>query len=444
MPISSRFVVRSSMALLTIALAALIVIVGMTIWLNGRAARIFEAAAYTRQTKAAAVELRDALRTAESSQRGYLLTGNEIYLAPLDNAKADVNRQFDALKRQARGSDLAEPMLERLGLVITEKITELDQTVELKGSRKDAEGLAIVQSNRGKALMDEANVFLLGLILDADEKLSAGEEELRTNAALLRFTSLAGGFIIVLFVAAMLLAIVRYTRETVQARDEVRLLNSSLEERVARRTSELEREKERAEILLSEVNHRVANSLAIVVSLIRLQSNSLQDEAAKTALKATQARIYAIEAVHRKLYTSGDVRCVALDEYLAGLLENLEASMHAEGYTARLDGKIDPVELNTDRAVNLGIILTEWVTNAFKYAYPKVPGEIRVRLSALPTEHLELLVEDDGVGRKETTAAGGTGFGTRIVKAMAISLNGQIEYGSRAAGTSARLIFTAS
>ena len=179
--------------------------------------------------------------------------------------------------------------------------------------------------------MDEANLFLFGIILDTDEQLGTGENELRTNAALLRFTSIAGGFVIVLFVSAMLLAVVRYTRETSQARDEVRVLNSSLEERVKDRTRELMREKERAEVLLSEVNHRVANSLALVVSLVRLQSNSLKDEAAKEVLKETQARIYAIEAVHRRLYTSGDVRFVALDEYLSGLLENLETSMHAEG-----------------------------------------------------------------------------------------------------------------
>lgn len=444
MPISSRFVVRSSTMLLTVALAALIIIVGMTIWLNARAERFFEAAVSTRQTKAAAVELRDALRTAESSQRGYILTGNEIYLAPLDNAKATVAREYEALKRQAQRSDLAEPMLQRLATVIDEKLKELDETVTLKGSRKEAEVRAIVETNRGKALMDEANVFLLAIILDSDEKLSAGEDELKTNAALLRFSSIAGGLIIILFVSAMLLAIFRYTRETVEARDEVRALNSSLEERVAQRTSELMREKDRAEVLLSEVNHRVANSLAIVVSLIRLQSNSLTDEAAKNALKETQARIYAIEAVHRKLYTSGDVRSVALNEYLSGLLQNLEASMHAEGYTARLDGRIEAVDLNTDRAVNLGIILTEWVTNAFKYAYPKTPGEIRVRLSTLPAKHLELVVEDDGVGRKGPIAAGGSGFGTRIVKAMATSLNANIEYGARTPGTSARLVFAAS
>ena len=444
MPISSRLVVTTSSVLLTIALAMLMVIVGMTIWLNGRAQHFFEAAAETRQTRSAAIEVRDALRVAESSQRGYLLTGNEVYLAPLDNAKDVIDRQYRTLMQKFGGVDSARPMVQRLGSVITNKIGELDQTIELKGNRKDIEALAIVQSNRGKSLMDEANLFLFGIILDADEQLSAGENELQTNAALLRFTSIAGGFVIVLFVSAMILAVVRYTQETSQARDEVRVLNSSLEERVKARTRELMHEKDRAEVLLTEVNHRVANSLALVVSLVRLQSTSLKDEAAKAVLKETQARIYAIEAVHRRLYTSGDVRFVALDEYLSGLLESLEASMHAEGYTARIEREIPPLALRTDKAINLGIVVTEWVTNAFKYAYPKAPGNIRVRLSALSETQMELVVEDDGVGRKSGATEGGTGFGTRIVRAMASSLDGNIEYSARSPGASARLIFAAS
>jgi CHASE3 domain sensor protein len=84
---------------LVIGFLALFAIVGMTVWLGERSNTLLQETALQRDTRVAAVELRDALRTAESSQRGYLLTGNEIYLAPYDTAKARARQQMSDLAR---------------------------------------------------------------------------------------------------------------------------------------------------------------------------------------------------------------------------------------------------------------------------------------------------------------------------------------------------------
>lgn len=442
MPISSRFVVQATTGFLVVGFLALFAIVGMTVWLGERANNFFDTAALARDTRNAAIELRDALRTAEASQRGYLLTGNEIYLAPYDTAKALAQRQLANLSRSMASNAQAGPMLQRLTTVVGEKIGEMDQTIALKSARRDAEALATIRTNRGKALMDEANVFLYGVILSADERLTAGGVEQQQNALMLRWASVIGAFVIIVVVAGVTITVLQYARETAQARDEVRTANLSLEERVERRTADLALARERAEVLLAEVNHRVANSLQLVAALVRQQSNAVTDAAAKDALAETQARIYAISLIHKSLYNSGDVRFVALDDYIRGLLDHLETSMRAEGHTASLSHDIEPMKLRTDTSVSLGVVLTEWVTNAFKYAYPERPGEIRVRLKRTADGQAELVVEDDGIGRSEASPVKGTGVGTRIVNVMAATMQAHIEYLKGQPGTAARLVFS--
>jgi two-component sensor histidine kinase len=287
-------------------------------------------------------------------------------------------------------------------------------------------------------------VFLFGIILSADERLTKGVSEQSINAGMLRWASIIGALVIVLVVSLVVMTVVRYTREIQQARDEVHSLNTGLEQRVSQRTIELERARDRAQVLLAEVNHRVANSLALVASFVKLQSNAVKDQAAKDALQETQGRIFAISLVHKRLYSSGDVRYVALDEYLSGLIEHLQTSMRSEGLGASVRYDLEPIELPTDASVSLGIVLTEWVTNAFKYAYPNGRGEVRVRLSRTTDNKAELVVEDDGVGmdKSRPISTKGTGLGTRIVKAMADTMKGEVHHAARQSGTSARLSFS--
>jgi len=167
----------------------------------------------------------------------------------------------------------------------------------------------------------------------------------------------------------------------------------------------------------------------------------ISDETAKSALAETQSRIFAISLVHRRLYSAGEVNQVELDEYLAGLLEHLSTSLKHEGSGAVLVHDLSPLRLGTDAAVRLGIVATEWVTNAFKYAYPEGDGTIRVSLHLEPAGRGELIVEDDGVGLNVSPTPRGTGLGTRIVKAMASAIDGAVEYADQPRGTRARLSF---
>ena len=441
MPISSRVVINLTIVLLTIGLLALVGIVATTVWLGEKAQIYAEDATSARNTRIAAVELRAALQSAESSQRGYLVGGNEIYLAPYDSAKTHAVSQLERLKSSLSALAQTARLMERLSQVVAEKIEDMDRTIALKRELHDAEALAVFGGNRGKALMDEANVFLSSIIRTTDERLTSGLAQQRLNAAWLRWVSLIGGVVIIVVVSGVILTIYRYTREVAQARDQVQALNATLEQRVKDRTLDLAQARDKAEVLLAEVNHRVANSLAMVSSLVSLQSRTMKGKVAQEALKETQARIDAIASVHKRLYSSGDARFVDFDEYLSSLLNNVETAMRDEGHGASLRYDLDALKLKPDISVNLGVIVTELVTNAFKYAYPDSSGEVRVRLRRLSASQAELVVEDDGIGRGAGAPPKGTGLGTRIVNAMARTIGADVEYVVRHPGCGARLAF---
>ena len=202
--------------------------------------------------------------------------------------------------------------------------------------------------------------------------------------------------------------------------------------------------RDRAEILLREVNHRVANSLTLVAALARMQTSAVKDPAAKEALEEMQARISAIAGIHRRLYTSQDVEAVELDAYLAGLVEELQLAMKASGRDHAIRLRAEPIRLATDKAVSLGVVVTELVTNAYKYAYPAdAAGEIRVTVAREGPDTLSLAVEDDGIGWTGEGEAKGTGLGSRIIRAMASNLRSALTYVPGESGTRAVLSFQA-
>ncbi|WJR75160.1 response regulator [Bradyrhizobium sp. NP1] len=187
------------------------------------------------------------------------------------------------------------------------------------------------------------------------------------------------------------------------------------------------------ELLLREVNHRVGNSLQIIASLLHLQASSATQDDVKAALTNAMGRVAAVAQVHRRLYTSHDLKSVLLNQYLDALLEDLRRS--AEGNRmSRLTLRAEPIEIDPDRAVAIGIIVNELVMNAVKYAYPDCAGPIHVDLAGKGGD-IELSIADDGVGYNAKSDPRSTGMGQRIVSAMAGKLGATVERDPDHAGT---------
>jgi two-component sensor histidine kinase len=229
-----------------------------------------------------------------------------------------------------------------------------------------------------------------------------------------------------------------------QALTQVRLTRAKEQAEEALRASN-----ERLKVMLGEVNHRVANSLQLVSSLVQMQTTAVADAHAKAALVDTQRRIQAVAQVHRRLYTADVVATVDMAEYLTALVDDLRSAYPADGGGARrLALEADAIRVSTDQAVSLGIIVNELVTNACKYAYPAdQAGDVRISLRR-DDDRVVLTVEDDGCGFPAGAVLGaapikGTGLGARVIGAMASSLRSQVIFDPEHAGVRAQVRFDA-
>lgn len=170
-------------------------------------------------------------------------------------------------------------------------------------------------------------------------------------------------------------------------------------------------------VLLKEINHRVKNSLQMVASMLSLQASALRDNPAGQSLQDAIGRISAVARVHERLYRSANVASVDLGAYIGDLcrdLSNLATSCYIR-YVQDAE-----VSIATDRAVNVGLLATELISNAIKHAYPGAgEGVVDVRLDRQSDASVTLAIRDYGAGLPEgfkTSASGGLGM--KIVRAL--------------------------
>ena len=224
----------------------------------------------------------------------------------------------------------------------------------------------------------------------------------------------------------------------------VRRARAAAELELRRSRDRLEQLTAQQAVLLREVNHRVANSLQLISSLIELQGRKLPDQEARAVLQRAADRVEAVALVHRRLYTDGDVDSVEMDQYLTGLIDELRRAVESEEAGHRILLKAEAGRVPTDQAVGVGLIVNEWVTNALKYAYAEGhPGEIRVRFANSGTDW-QLVVEDDGIGYPTANhGPRGSGLGGLIVDAMARTVRGSVALDRSHSGTRFILSFGA-
>jgi two-component sensor histidine kinase len=179
------------------------------------------------------------------------------------------------------------------------------------------------------------------------------------------------------------------------------------------------------EVLLKEVQHRVANSLQIIASILMQSARQVQSEESRSQLKLAHGRVMSIAAVQRQLAETS-VRDVDLRSYFTELCRGLGASMILDPEKISIDVNVDDSLAKANVSVSLGLVVTELVINALKHAFPvQTQGKITVDYRSDRTGHWALSVRDDGVGIDADPERSKPGLGTGIVEAMAKQLDAE-------------------
>ena len=464
MPLFSSAFARRTVTLLFLGVLALLVIVAAAGWLTARTGAHTGEVIRERDLRMVTGVVQTAMLDAETGQRGYLLTGEDRYLQPYTAAQEAIRNGLADLNQLYRLQDRPDDRLVRLKVLIDEKMGELAETIALaKAGRRDA-ALEMVKTDRGKEAMDRIRAVLTGLIEEAEARVTGRLEELNqaSNPAALG-RRLWRGVLIVLFAGGAAWVVVRYTAELVAARHELQLVNASLEERVAERTTSLTRANEEIQRFAYIVSHDLRSPLVNIMgftSELEVGAEALKRYIGGDAQQADRAKVAALEDIPEA------IRFIRASTGRMDALINAILKLSREGRRELNPEPIDLVKLFAATAASvkhqldeadatltvpdtapiivsdrlaLEQVVNNVVDNAVKYLARDRPGRIAIVVTSAPGR-IGIAVSDNGRGIAEQDSerifelfrrAGaqdrpGEGIGLAHVRALARRLGGDI------------------
>lgn len=223
--------------------------------------------------------------------------------------------------------------------------------------------------------------------------------------------------------------------------------------RLHRSEADLRRALAERELLLREVNHRVKNSLQLVLSMLSLQGNEFREAGAKELFAKAIARVTAIASIHERLYQDSDPLTLDMQSYLTGLCAELGRAGIGDEIQAELTTDVEALRLPTENGVSVALLVNELVMNSLKHGRRAgQPAVITVRLRRLDADQARLTVADNGPGMAATGKAStgqlsgqnsgqNSGLGTRLVGMLVRQLNGHSHTEDSADGFATHVTF---
>lgn len=466
--------VRSTLLFLLIGTAILIGIIVATFGLVERTQATFEYILQERNIRRMAADLMQKLTDAETGQRGFVITQDELFLEPYESAVGAIREEVDRLATAVADRPVKAAQMDRLRDRIRGKLAEMGQAINLVRSGEQAQAVELIQSDVGRELMDD-----IRSMLDQFKELSDANVELGTEAQIsatqqLQWITVGGGIAIIAVMGGAILVVAQHVRALAASRREVEVLNEGLEARVAERTEDLMQANQEIQRFAYIVTHDLRAPLVNIMgftaeldaSLKSLQAYVLNDGKPVSEEEIREARLAASEdlpeaigfirsstkkmdgLINAILKISRDGRRQLKPEIveLQPLLETITNSVYHQ--ISESDGSIDidikATRLNTDR-LSVEQILGNLFDNAIKYKHPQRPLTLAVRTAPEGRHMVRIEVEDNGRGiaeqdherifelfrRSGQQDQSGEGIGLAHVRSLARNLGGEITVQSR-------------
>lgn len=466
--------VRSTLLFLLIGTAILVGIIVATFGLVERTRATFDYILEERTIRRMAADLMQKLTDAETGQRGFVITRNELFLEPYEAAVGDIREEVDRLAAGVAERPAKAAQMGRLQDLIRSKLSEMGQAINLVRSGEQDQAIALIQSDIGRALMNDIRATLDQFKELSDANVERGTQAQISASQQLQWITVGGGIAIIAIMGGAILVVAQHVRALAASQREVEVLNQGLEARVAERTEDLMQANQEIQRFAYIVTHDLRAPLVNIMgftaeldaSLKALQAYVLNDGKPVSEEEIREARLAASEdlpeaigfirsstkkmdgLINAILKISRDGRRQLKPEIveLQPLLETIKNSVYHQ--ISESDGRIHldikAPRLNTDR-LSVEQILGNLFDNAIKYKDPHRPLTLAVRTAPEGRHMVRIEVEDNGRGiaeqdhervfelfrRSGQQDQSGEGIGLAHVRSLARNLAGEITVRSR-------------
>lgn len=421
----------SSSALL-VGLGLLLLVAAITTYLSWDTAYRSALARGANEMRVASLELINALQAEEIAAREFLVTGDDGSLAGHARSEESLRGKLANLvaltDRAGRHGDVVKTIADQ----IAARSTRFGQVVD----DRRATGLDAAFNEEFRSVSEASLDGASGLLRQIANAEMINLVQSRSDSEAGRWWLTMGSvtsFLISGLLCLGALLLLRRRVSLLKASERVlSAFNAQLEMSVRQRTHELEaakaeigREKDRAEALLADLSHRVGNSLQIVSSLLGMHGARIKNEEARGILEAVRGCVHAIASAQRRIRLTGSNDLVEVNRFLEGLIQDLRSTLGGNNHVS-ITLEADDVVTPSHDAVSIGVIVTEAINNAIKYAgKEEAPLGIRVSLNGDQDKKLlRVIVEDDGAGYDENSSQ--AGFGSQITEALSMSLRAEL------------------
>jgi two-component sensor histidine kinase len=184
------------------------------------------------------------------------------------------------------------------------------------------------------------------------------------------------------------------------------------------------------EILLSEVNHRVKNNMAVILGLLKMQKSKSLNSSTPVADLFDEIinRVYSMSNIQSRLISSNNFSEISLDEYIKDLIENMDQT-YGSNKKIGIYLDLDPINLDTNKAIPCGLIINEILTNSFKYAFETDNKDPKLSVSIKKTDFIEINIKDNGPGFDLTTNAKKS-MGLELIEGLSTQIDADLKINS--------------